>query len=62
MTEHPASETADLAAAFERHRTYLRTVALRMVGSGDDADDAVQETWLRARACGPRGTKLWGRR
>ena len=57
MSEHPASETADLAAAFERHRPYLRTVALRMVGSGDDADDAVQETWLRLDRTGGEGVE-----
>jgi RNA polymerase sigma-70 factor, ECF subfamily len=37
----------ELAAAFERERPYLWTVAVRMLGSGDDADDAVQEAWLR---------------
>ena len=57
MSEHPASETADLAAAFEHHRPYLRTVALRMVGSGDDADDAVQETWLRLDRTGGEGVE-----
>ena len=57
MSEHPASEMADLAAAFERHRPYLRTVALRMVGSGDDADDAVQETWLRLDRTGGEGVE-----
>lgn len=57
MSEHPASETADLAAAFERHRPYLRTVALRMVGSGEDADDAVQETWLRLDRTGGEGVE-----
>ena len=41
------SETTELAAAFERERSYLRTVAHRMLGSGDDAEDAVQEAWLR---------------
>jgi RNA polymerase sigma-70 factor (ECF subfamily) len=55
MSEHPASETADLAAAFEHHRAYLQTVALRMVGSADDADDAVQETWLRLDRTGGQG-------
>jgi RNA polymerase sigma-70 factor (ECF subfamily) len=32
---------------FERHRPHLRAVALRMLGSAAEADDAVQETWLR---------------
>jgi RNA polymerase sigma factor (sigma-70 family) len=40
MTEH-------LAERFEAHRPRLHAVALRMLGSSAEADDAVQETWLR---------------
>ncbi|MGY0058596.1 sigma-70 family RNA polymerase sigma factor [Streptomyces sp. LZ34] len=36
-----------LADSFERHRDRLRTVAYRMLGSLSEADDAVQEAWLR---------------
>src|SRR5882724_9856154 len=36
-----------LAERFEEHRTHLRAVAYRMLGSMTEADDAVQEAWLR---------------
>src|SRR6266567_4187873 len=36
-----------LAERFEEHRTHLRAVAYRILGSSADADDAVQEAWLR---------------
>jgi RNA polymerase sigma-70 factor (ECF subfamily) len=36
-----------LAERFEAHRTHLRAVAYRMLGSVSEADDAVQEAWLR---------------
>jgi RNA polymerase sigma-70 factor (ECF subfamily) len=40
-----------LADQFEEHRGHLRAVAYRMLGSTTEADDAVQEAWLRlARA------------
>jgi RNA polymerase sigma factor (sigma-70 family) len=36
-----------LAEQFEEHRTHLRAVAYKMLGSLSEADDAVQESWLR---------------
>ena len=36
-----------LAEQFEANRTHLRAVAYRMLGSTTEADDAVQEAWLR---------------
>jgi RNA polymerase sigma factor (sigma-70 family) len=36
-----------LAERFEAHRAHLRAVAYRMLGSLGEADDAVQEAWLR---------------
>ncbi len=41
-----------LADRFEAHRAHLRAVAYRMLGSLDDADDAVQDTWLRISRSG----------
>jgi RNA polymerase sigma-70 factor (ECF subfamily) len=47
------TEEDQLAAGFEAHRPYLHAIAFRMLGSHADADDAVQEAWLRlARAGG----------
>jgi RNA polymerase sigma-70 factor (ECF subfamily) len=36
-----------LAEQFEAHRAHLRGVAYRMLGSSSEADDAVQESWIR---------------
>jgi RNA polymerase sigma-70 factor (ECF subfamily) len=36
-----------LAQQFEQHRSHLRAVAYRMLGSLSEADDAVQDAWLR---------------
>src|SRR5437764_4974995 len=38
---------ASWAERFEDHRAHLRAVAYRMLGSLSEADDAVQEAWLR---------------
>lgn len=40
-------EHDELAGRFEEHRAHLRAVAYRMLGSLSEADDAVQEAWLR---------------
>lgn len=40
-------DETDLAERFETHRPHLRAVTLRLLGSPAEADDAVQETWLR---------------
>jgi RNA polymerase sigma-70 factor, ECF subfamily len=45
-----------LANEFERHRAYLRAVGYRMLGSTTEADDAIQETWLRLQRRDPGGT------
>jgi RNA polymerase sigma factor (sigma-70 family) len=56
MTEHDW-----LANRFEANRTHLRAVAYRMLGSVTEADDAVQEAWLRlSRADASRVENLGG--
>jgi RNA polymerase sigma factor (sigma-70 family) len=52
MTEHAGrnvwvEEPDWLAERFEENRAHLRAVAYRMLGSRNEADDAVQEAWLR---------------
>ena len=42
-------EEVRLAERFEEHRSRLRAVAYRMLGSVAEADDAVQDSWLRLR-------------
>lgn len=44
-----------LARDFEAHRTHLRAVAYRMLGSTGEAEDAVQEAWLRLGRSGGQG-------
>jgi RNA polymerase sigma-70 factor (ECF subfamily) len=45
-----------LAEEFERNRGHLRAVGYRMLGSVSEADDAVQEAWLRLDRSDPGGT------
>jgi len=43
-----------LAERFQEHRSRLRAVAYRMLGSLSEADDAVQEAWLRLSGAAAR--------
>ena len=49
-----------LAERFEEHRTHLRAVAYRLLGSLSEADDAVQEAWLRLSRSGASGVENLG--
>ncbi|HTU05699.1 MAG TPA: sigma-70 family RNA polymerase sigma factor [Trebonia sp.] len=56
-------DTTDWPAAdFAEHRAHLRAVAYRMLGSVTEADDAVQETWLKLTRSDPgdvRNMRAW---
>ena len=47
MSEGGTTDRDWLAERFESHRGQLRSVAFRILGSANEADDAVQEAWLR---------------
>jgi RNA polymerase sigma-70 factor (ECF subfamily) len=49
-----------LAAEFEEHRDHLRAVAYRLLGSVSDAEDAVQDTWLRLTGADTSGVENLG--
>jgi RNA polymerase sigma-70 factor (ECF subfamily) len=56
------NDEARPAEQFEEHRAHLRAVAYRMLGSVSEAEDAVQETWLRldgASDGGIRNLRAW---
>ena len=55
MDEHDC-----LAEQFEVNRPHLRAVAYRMLGSLSEADDAVQESWLRLSRSGASGVENLG--
>jgi|SRR6266568_5822051 len=46
-----------LTERFQQHRSHLRGVAYRMLGSVSEADDALQEAWLRLRDQDPRSVE-----
>jgi RNA polymerase sigma factor (sigma-70 family) len=49
-----------MAERFEANRAHLRQVAYRMLGSRSEADDAVQEAWLRLSRSGATGVENLG--
>jgi RNA polymerase sigma factor (sigma-70 family) len=49
-----------LAQRFEEHRTHLKAVAYRMLGSPSEADDALQEAWLRISRSDTSGVENLG--
>ena len=53
-------ERAWLTERFEEHRSRLRAVAYRMLGSVSEADDAVQDAWLRVNRAGADGVENLG--
>ena len=52
MAGNAAVNADQLAEQFERHRPFLHAIAYRTLGSHQDADDAVQEAWLRLARTG----------
>jgi RNA polymerase sigma factor (sigma-70 family) len=55
-----AHENDWMAAQFEANRTHLRAVAYRLLGSPSEADDAVQESWLRLSRADTSGIENLG--
>jgi len=49
-----------LAQGFEANRTHLKAIAYRMLGSTTEAEDAVQEAWIRSSRAGATGVENLG--
>jgi DNA-directed RNA polymerase specialized sigma24 family protein len=49
-----------LVEQFEAHRNHLKTVANRMLGSLSEAEDAVQESWIRLSRTDTSGVENMG--
>ena len=54
------SRVEHLADEFEPHRDHLKAVAYRMLGSVPEAEDAVQESWLRLQRSDSDGIENLG--
>src|SRR6266705_2564322 len=62
-TERETMRSGDWSAQqFETHRAHLRAAAYRMLGSPSEADDAVQEAWLRLSRTDPSDVQNLGGR
>lgn len=53
-------ERESLAQRFEAHRSHMQAVACRLLGSTTEADDAIQEAWLRVSRAGTGGVENLG--
>src|SRR6266545_4437944 len=56
----PVNESEWLAERFEEHRSHLKAVAYRMLGSLAEADDALQESWIRLSRSDTSGVENLG--
>jgi len=60
VSEDAAGPDQQLAEQFEAHRAHLLGVAYRVLGAGGEAQDAVQEAWLRLQRTGSAGVDNLG--